>query len=464
MNDDSVEFTIFDVEQAYLSTAQVREVYVGHPPGYKFVNGKYGTYYVKLAPGEKPPLTSARLLLALYGGIDCGRLYYDAFMRWHVEYGFQTIHYDKCYIYLIKGDSFIKMCFHVDDGMVAHKGKELWQQYLKDVQKRFKMVLGRLEDRKKFLGNNFHLDRERGVCYIEQSTLIDKMLDKFDLTDCNPNVKAPISWPLPTEDDCPQNREEEIEAGKYDMESAIGFFNFLVEGCKPEMSGGLKRLSRFAKRHGAKHRALAKHMMRWCKKTRNVPLVLRGITGNPLLQIFTDASHASCPDTRKSITGLVFKLNGSTIFWKCLFQKIISHSSTESELIALDKGATIGQYIKWMIACIGKHLCLQMPVRIFIDNQGAQQLGSNPIAPDRNLHIHARFFYIRDLVEMQEYIIEHLSTHEMVSDILCTFKGSPTFHYLYMLLINVAKVVMIDGEYRWMMNSTGTWRAIEGGM
>ena len=75
MGDDSVEFVVFDVEQAYLSTQQVREVYVGHPPGYKFVSGRKGTYYVKLKPGERQPFTAAQLFLALYGGIECGRLY-----------------------------------------------------------------------------------------------------------------------------------------------------------------------------------------------------------------------------------------------------------------------------------------------------------------------------------------------------------------------------------------------------
>ena len=163
------------------------------------------------------------------------------------------------------------------------------------------------------------------------------MLTKFGFMDCNPNVRSPIIWPLPTEADCPQNREEEQEALSYDMESAIGFFNFLADGVHPEICGGLKRLSRFPRKHGKAHRALAKHMMRWCKKTRLTPLILKGIIGDPELQIFTDASHASCPDTRRSVIGVIFKLNGSTIYWKCHYQKIVSHSSTESELMALDK-------------------------------------------------------------------------------------------------------------------------------
>ena len=184
---------------------------------------------MKLKPGERQPLTTAQVFLALYGGIECGRLYYEAFVSWHKNYGYTLVHYDKCYMFLYRGSSFIKMCFHVDDGMVASKGKALWGQYLKDVSERFKMKIGKLEDRKVFLGNNFHLDRKRGFCYIEQSTLVTKMLTKFDLMDCSPNVRSPIIWPLPTEADCPQHREEEQEALSYDMESAMGFFSLQME-------------------------------------------------------------------------------------------------------------------------------------------------------------------------------------------------------------------------------------------
>ena len=114
--------------------------------------------------------------------------------------------------------------------------------------------------------------------------------------------------------------------------------------------------------------------------------------------------------------------------------------------MALDKGATIGQHVSWMIKCIGNTLKLKMPIQIFIDNRGAQISASNPIAPDRNLHIHARYFYVRGLVEKSEYVIEHLGTNEMVADILCTFKGTSSFMYLYMLLLNVAKVVPKPGD------------------
>ena len=104
------------------------------------------------------------------------------------------------------------------------------------------------------------------------------------------------------------------------------------------------------------------------------------------------------------------KLGGNTIFWKCLFQTIVAHSSTESELMALDKGCTTGQLAKWVCLAVGRMPVL--PIPIFVDNQSAVTLGSNPIQSGRNLHMHARYFYVRDMIKAGEYILHYRPVDE----------------------------------------------------
>ena len=60
-----------------------------------------------------------KLILALYGGMECGRLFYDTYVQWHLDHGFTMSHYDKCFLYKLEpnGD-FIKLVFHVDDAMM----------------------------------------------------------------------------------------------------------------------------------------------------------------------------------------------------------------------------------------------------------------------------------------------------------------------------------------------------------
>jgi len=81
------------------------------------------------------------------------------------------------------------------------------------------------------------------------------------------------------------------------------------------------------------------------------------------------------------------------------------------------------------------------PITIFIDNQAAIDLASNPIKTGRNLHMHARYFYIRDMVyHDEEYVLIQLPTTEQISDVLVTYKGGPVFQRLYARIIDCAFV------------------------
>ena len=165
--------------------------------------------------------------------------------------------------------------------------------------------------------------------------------------------------------------------------------------------------------------------------------------GFPLYyQIFTDASHASCVDTRRSILSVMIKLGGMLVFWKNSFSSIVSHSSCESELFALDIGAATGQCLRYLIEAMDGPV--QGTVQVFVDNQGTIDITSNPVQSGRNLHVHARYFYVRDLVYDNQLVIVHLPTHLQIADIGCSYKGPHNFHTLLKHTINTARIVHND--------------------
>jgi hypothetical protein len=223
----------------------------------------------------------------------------------------------------------------------------------------------------------------------------------------------------------------------------VGHGTYLLGCTRPDIGQAMKVLSRFTTNFGKRQVEACKHLLRYLRGTVNEGLVYR--TGFPLYyQIFTDASHASDVDTRRSIVSVVGKLGGNTIFWKSSFTKIVSHSSTESELMALDLGATIGQMLRYVLESIGGPV--QGNIQIFVDNAGTICIASNPIQSGRNLHVHARYFYVRDLVYEHQFRVDKIPTELQIADIGCTFKGIKPFLDLRDYLMNCARIVHDDNE------------------
>ena len=235
------------------------------------------------------------------------------------------------------------------------------------------------------------------------------------------------------------------------MQAHVGHLNYIQQGSHPEISWALKIASKFTTVFGENQIRWVKHIVRYLKGAKLLGITLRRVpeTMHWQLQIYTDASHAGDPDTRRSISGCVIKLQGATIFWKASFQKIVSHSSTESELMSLDTGATTGQYMMWIVQAMGA--TPRMPIEIFVDNTSTIDISTNPIQPGRNLHVHARYFYIRDCVIDGTYVIRHVGTHNQISDILVTYKDYPNFAKLLNLLLGVAYLKEEGGEFGWVV-------------
>ena len=79
----------------------------------------------------------------------------------------------------------------------------------------------------------------------------------------------------------------------------------------------------------------------------------------------------------------MIKLGGMTVYWKNSFSKLVSHSSCESELFALDIGATTGQCMRWLLQAMGGPV--QGCIQVFVDNQGTINISTNPVQSGRNL-------------------------------------------------------------------------------
>ena len=65
---------------------------------------------------------------------------------------------------------------------------------------------------------------------------------------------------------------------------------------------------------------------------------------------YVDSDFAGSLDTRRSLTGYVFKLLGNTVSWKANLQPVVALSTTEAEYIALTEAIKEALWLKGLVS------------------------------------------------------------------------------------------------------------------
>jgi len=108
-------------------------------------------------------------------------------------------------------------------------------------------------------------------------------------------------------------------------------------------------------------------------------------------------------------------MSGAAIGWDSRKQWTVALFSTESEYMALSEAIKKALYMKKLLDSLGVNL---QEVTLGVDNREAQKLITNSVFHARIKHIDIRHHFVRDAVEKKMISIEHVSTNEMVADVL----------------------------------------------
>lgn len=137
------------------------------------------------------------------------------------------------------------------------------------------------------------------------------------------------------------------------------------------------------------------------------------------LEGYVDADYAGNVDTRKSLSGFVFTLYGTTISWKANQQSVVTLSTTQAEYIAFVEGVKDAIWLKGMIGELG---ITQEYVKIHCDSQSAIHLANHQVYHERTKHIDIRLHFIRDMIESKEIVVEKMASEENPADVFTKLK------------------------------------------
>jgi hypothetical protein len=388
-----------DVDTAFLYGDVDTELYMKQPTGF-------------IEPGKEHLV--CKLKKCLYGTKQAARQWYLKIQSCMMKNGYKSCSADNC-IFIKEAMGKISIIgIYVDDLIIACSSSDEVKSIIAFLKKSFSIKeLGNLQY---CLGVKVDRDRPNGQMFLSQKAYVERLVEKFGLTDCKP-CYTPSSMEVLT-------KPEETWDLQYPYREAIGSLMYLMLCTRPDIANALGCVAKYCDNYDQSHWIAVKRIIRYLNTTKNYRLTY-GIGKKNGLECYADASWGSDLDTRRSTTGYITKLDGNLISWKSQRQPTVATSSTEAEYMSLTAAVQEVIWLKRMLSNLKVYS--KSKVVIFQDNQGAIALAKNPIFHQRTKHIDIKYHFVREQVESKEFELVYVPTTMMQADFMTKNLPRPKF-------------------------------------
>ncbi|CAH9097348.1 unnamed protein product [Cuscuta epithymum] len=196
---------------------------------------------------------------------------------------------------------------------------------------------------------------------------------------------------------------------------------------RPDICYSVHILSQFMQNPRMAHWEAVLRVLRYLKGRPGQGILLRSDSSISLTG-YCDADWASCPVTRRSVTGYFVSLGFSPVSWRTKKQATVSRSSAEAEYRSMASLTCELIWLRNLLHSLG--VTQSGPVRLFCDNQAALHIASNPVYHERTKHIELDCHFIRDHIQADTIAPSYTSTIDQPADLLTKALGVQQFSYL----------------------------------
>ncbi|KAI7951517.1 hypothetical protein MJO28_007201 [Puccinia striiformis f. sp. tritici] len=384
-----------DVKSAFLNAPLKEELYLNPPAGV-----------------EVPAGHVLKLQKAMYGLKQAPNAWHDTLTKWLFQVGFKRCDAEPC-VFWRKG-TFLYL--HVDDLAIFSKNPS---EFKEQIKARFQIK--DLGESNLLLGTNVH--QEPGAVTLSQRHYIDAQLERFELQHLYPS-----STPMKPGGHLVQASRAErlahLESGN-NYRSLVGALNYLSVTTQPDITFAVSSLSQFLNSPGTAHWEAGVQVFWYLKGTRDIGLKFMKLsTEVDSLVGYADTDWASCPESRRSVSGNLVLLNGNVISWKSKKQPTLSLLSTEAEYKSV---GDITKEVMWIKTLLKKIFNIKIagPTQIFEDNQGAIAL-ANDVSNHSNYktkHMSLKHHFIRREIKNESITLQYVRSNQMLADFLTKAVG-----------------------------------------
>ncbi|CAM8901857.1 unnamed protein product [Rhodiola kirilowii] len=378
-----------DVNNAFLHGALDEDVYMKLPPG----------FYSQARHDGKV----CKLQRSLYGLKQASRQWFARFSDSLVEFGFVQSLNDYSLFTLSLSGEFLVLLVYVDDVVITGTSSSLIDNVKQFIHDKFRIKdLGLL---KYFLG--LEVARSTEGIFLNQRKYALDILSDYNFLDCKP-IKTPME----------SKHNLGISSAPLLPDAAvyrrlIGRLIYLTI-TRPDLAFPVHVLSQFMQAPTEDHLQAAHRVLRYIKFAPAQGLMFP--SRNDLrLVAYCDADWASCPVTRRSVTGYCMMLGNSIVSWKTKKQVVVARSSAESEYRAL--AGACGEAL-WLVRLLADmNVIVPAPVYTYCDNQAALHIARNPVFHERTKHVEIDCHFVRYHVNTGFLSPTSISTAEQPADL-----------------------------------------------
>ena len=376
-----------------------------------FLHGEIdGDIYVRPPAPYYKPGKVWKLNKALYGLKQAPLCWSNKLKDVLNQMGFFSTKADPCIYTRKDADSLSYVLIYVDDMLVASKDLEKVEQ-IKE-QLKVKLEIKDLGEISTFLGVDFKKTSDGKCLTMSQERYIEQLAMRFNLTDASPKRSLP---PLESIDLSGDDVDD-----SFPVRNLVGGLLFIANMTRPDISAPVSYLSRFLDRPTKRVWGYCQQVLRYLHSTKDLKLYLGDQDGSSL-RVYADASFAQEKD-RKSQSGAVFQLAGSTVGWYSKRQKTVSSSTTEAEYIAMAHAMNEALWLQQLLSELAYPV--QYPTPIFEDNQPAIAIVKSQKKQGLAKHIDIKCKALQDYVLKGYFNVFHVGTLDQLADCLTKTKSS----------------------------------------
>ncbi|KAH9722428.1 hypothetical protein KPL70_006731 [Citrus sinensis] len=345
-----------DVKTAFLNGDLDEEIYMEQPEGF-------------VLPGNEKKV--CKLIKSLYGLKQAPKQWHEKFDSVILSHGFKHNNADKCVYFKYTNDFGVIICLYVDDLLI------------------FGTNMQGVDDTKKYLTSQFKMkDLGEVDTILEANTPYDSSIK---LLENSGRIVAQLEYA-----------------------SAIGSLMYAMHCTRPDIAFAVCKMSRFTSNPSVEHWKAIGRILGYLKRTVNLGLFYNDYP--EVLEGYSDASWVTNTRDNKSTSGWIFTIAGGAVSWASKKQTCITHSTMESEFIAL---ASAGKEAEWLRNLLFDIMLWPQPmpsISLYCDSEATLSRAYNKVYNGKSRHISLRHEYVKQLIADGVINIVYVRTNKNLAD------------------------------------------------